>query len=107
MTYLVLFLVLFVCLFPVFSFQSLEFLDKDNYDKNFVDVEQSVLFDLILAANFLDIKPLLDLTCKKVAYMIKLCKTPEELRQKFNIECDFTPEEIADVRKENEWCQER
>ena len=42
---------------------------------NFVNVEQEVLFELILAANFMDIKPLLDLTCATVASMIK-GKTP-------------------------------
>jgi S-phase kinase-associated protein 1 len=30
---------------------------------NFVSVEQEILFELILAANYMDIKPLLDLTC--------------------------------------------
>lgn len=41
------------------------------WDKEFCNVEQATLFELILAANFLDIKPLLDLTCKTVANMIK------------------------------------
>lgn len=54
----------------------------------------------------MDIKPLLDLTCKTVANMIK-GKTPEEIRKTFNIKNDFTPEEEEQVRKENEWCEER
>uniref|UniRef100_A0A7S2SQM9 Uncharacterized protein n=1 Tax=Rhizochromulina marina TaxID=1034831 RepID=A0A7S2SQM9_9STRA len=71
----------------------------------FVDVEQEVLFELILAANYMDIKPLLDLTCATVASMIK-GKTPEEIRKTFNIVNDFTPEEEAQVREENKWCEE-
>eukprot|EP00979_Chaetoceros_neogracilis_P013708 scaffold4020_cov234-Chaetoceros_neogracile.AAC.9 len=61
---------------------------------DFVNVEQPVLFELILAANFMDIKPLLDLTCATVASMIK-GKTPEEIRRTFNITNDFSPEEEA------------
>jgi S-phase kinase-associated protein 1 len=72
---------------------------------DFVAVEQPVLFELILAANFMDIKPLLDLTCATVASMIK-GKTPEEIRQTFNITNDFSPEEEAQVREENKWCEE-
>ncbi len=71
----------------------------------YVAVEQDVLFELILAANFMDIKPLLDLTCASVASMIK-GKTPEEIRKTFNIVNDFTPEEEAQVREENKWCEE-
>lgn len=71
----------------------------------FVNVEQETLFELILAANYMDIKPLLDLTCASVASMIK-GKTPEEIRKTFNIVNDFTPEEEAQVREENKWCEE-
>ena len=64
--------------------------EKNVWDKDFVKVDDETLFNLILAANYLDIKPLLDLTCKTVADEIK-GKTPEEIRVRFNIKNDFTP----------------
>ncbi|RZC64081.1 hypothetical protein C5167_025830 [Papaver somniferum] len=82
--------------------------DKDeakNWDADFVKVDQNTLFDLILAANYLNVKELLDLTCQTVADMIK-DKTPEEIRKTFNIENDFTPEEEEEVRRENQWAFE-
>lgn len=75
------------------------------WDAAFVNVEQEVLFEIILAADFLDIKSLLDLACAKVASMIK-GKAPEEIRRTFNIKNDFTPEEEAQVREENKWCED-
>ena len=77
----------------------------DDWDANFVDIEQDILFELILAANYMDIKSLLDLTCAKVASMIK-GKTPEQIRETFNIINDFTPEEESQIREENKWCEE-
>lgn len=72
----------------------------------FVQVDQGTLFELILAANYLDIKGLLDVTCKTVANMIK-GKTPDEIRKTFNIKNDFSNAEEEQVRKENEWCEEK
>lgn len=76
-----------------------------TWDQEFVKVDQATLFDLILAANYLNIKNLLDLTCQTVADMIK-GKTPEEIRKTFNIKNDFTPEEEEEVRRENQWAFE-
>ncbi|KAH7332159.1 hypothetical protein KP509_20G072300 [Ceratopteris richardii] len=59
----------------------------------------------IIAANYLNIQALLDLTCQCVADMIK-GKSPEELRKIFNLENDFTPEEEEEVRRENQWAFE-
>lgn len=72
---------------------------------DFVNIEQEDLFELILAANYMDIKPLLDLTCACVASMIK-GKTPEEIRKTFNIVNDFTPEEEELIMEENKWVEE-
>ena len=80
--------------------------DISSWDSDFLKVDQGTLFELILAANYLDIKGLLDVTCKTVANMIK-GKTPEEIRKTFNIKNDFTPSEEEQVRKENEWCEEK
>lgn len=77
-----------------------------EWDANFVgNIDQEMLFELILAANYMDIKDLIDLTLAKVASMIQ-GKTPEEIRKTFNIVNDFTPEEEAAIGKENEWCED-
>ncbi|ETO34511.1 hypothetical protein RFI_02584 [Reticulomyxa filosa] len=81
------------------------FLVVPEWDANFVEVDQETLFELILAANYMDIKPLLDLTCAKVASMLK-GKTPEQIRKQFNIANDFTPEEEEAVRAENKWAED-
>ena len=58
-----------------------------------------------MAANYLDIKPLLELSCAKVASQIKN-KSVVEIRKYFNIENDFTPEEEAQIQEENRWAEE-
>lgn len=80
--------------------------DISEWDQKFITVDQEMLFEIILAANYLDIKSLLDVGCKTVANMIK-GKTPEEIRKTFNIKNDFNPQEEEQVRKENEWCEEK
>ncbi|KAL2156263.1 hypothetical protein VTH82DRAFT_1008 [Thermothelomyces myriococcoides] len=80
--------------------------DIDEWDQKFMQVDQEMLFEIILAANYLDIKALLDVGCKTVANMIK-GKSPEEIRKTFNITNDFTPEEEEQIRRENEWAEDR
>ncbi len=80
--------------------------DICEWDRKFCEVDQVTIFNLVLAANYLDNKPLLDLGCKTIANMIK-GKTPEEVRKTFNIKQDFTPEEEEQIRKENDWCDEK
>nr|GMD65762.1 SKP1-like protein 1A [Ipomoea batatas] len=79
--------------------------DLKDFDANFIKVDHQTLLDLIMAANFLNVKSLLDLTCQAVANLIEN-KTVEELRKNFNIQNDFTPEEEEEVRRENAWAFE-
>ncbi|KAF1850942.1 S-phase kinase-associated protein-like protein 1 [Cucurbitaria berberidis CBS 394.84] len=80
--------------------------DIEEWDQKFMQVDQEMLFEIILAANYLDIKALLDVGCKTVANMIK-GKSPDEIRKTFNIQNDFTPEEEEQIRRENEWAEDR
>ncbi|CAN0917193.1 SKP1-like protein 1 [Linum grandiflorum] len=51
-----------------------------KWDQEIVKVNLAMLVDLILAADYLNIKELLDLTCQKAAHMISE-KTTEEMRK--------------------------
>lgn len=70
-------------------------------------VDQEIIFELILAANFMEIQPLLDLSCATIAAMAK-GKTPTQLKELFRIESElktFTPEEEAQIREQNKWAE--
>ena len=74
--------------------------EMDPWDEEFCNVDKCTIFELILAANYLDIKSLLDATCKKVANMIRE-KTPEEIRKLFNMENDPDfDEEMSQSKKD-------
>ena len=77
----------------------------DAWHAEYIDIPQEELFELVMAANYLDIKPLLELSCAKVASQIKN-KSVQEIRKYFNIENDFTPEEEAQIAEENRWAEE-
>ena len=85
---------------PVTEISSVD--DICEWDREFCKVDQNVLFELVLAANYLDIQPLLQLCCVTIASMIK-GKSPEQIRSHFNIVNDFTPEEEETIRRENVW----
>ena len=69
---------------------------------NFFDVPTDILFDIISASNFLDAPDVLDAACSAAANLLR-DKNPEEIRTILNIENKFTPEEEAEIIKENSW----
>ncbi|KAH3685960.1 hypothetical protein WICPIJ_003082 [Wickerhamomyces pijperi] len=57
----------------------------DDWDKTFLNnVDDEMLYEIILAANYLNIRPLLDSGCKTIAEMIR-GKSADEIRRIFNI----------------------
>ena len=63
-----------------------------QWDGDFISAfNEDDLVKLIKAADYLDIKCLLDLGLTKIAAKFK-GMTPEELRQEYNIQEEFTPE---------------
>ena len=71
-----------------------------KWDVQFVNKDQSLLYDLLMAANYLDAEKLLKLICWKVAEMIK-GKEPEEIRQIFNIKNDLNSKEAFRTMKDH------
>jgi S-phase kinase-associated protein 1 len=73
-----------------------------EWDKKYVDdMEDAELFDVTLAAKYLDCDPLLDLCAAKIASMIK-GKTPQEIRKVFAIP-EPTPEQEQKLKEQNAW----
>jgi S-phase kinase-associated protein 1 len=62
----------------------------------------ATIFDLLHASNYLDIQPLLICITSHVASLMR-GKTPQEIRETFQITNDFTPEEEAQILEENAW----
>lgn len=79
----------------------------EAWDHKFISdlPNNSTLFAVIIAANYLGMEDLLDLGCTAVADKMR-GKTPDEIRVALDIENDYTPEEEAEVRRENAWAFE-
>uniref|UniRef100_I1QCD4 SKP1-like protein n=2 Tax=Oryza glaberrima TaxID=4538 RepID=I1QCD4_ORYGL len=76
-----------------------------RFDADFVgelDKDKASLIDVIMAANYLNIQGLLDITCQRVADTIGSA-TAEEIREAFDIEDDLTEAEKKEIREENAW----
>eukprot|EP00906_Rhabdomonas_costata_P012201 RCo017427 len=67
--------------------------------------QHGLLIDVIMAANFLNMKELLDLTIAALASIFK-GKTVEQMRETFGIHNQVSPEEEAKFREEFKWIEE-
>lgn len=78
--------------------------ELDEWEKEYCPNDYKTLFNMILAANFLDMGDLLAVLCKDVANKIE-CMSTQEIRTLFNIANDFAPEEEKIIIKENNWVE--
>ena len=77
---------------------------KQTWYQQFVaddNLSDDMLFEILTAANFMGIKPLLDLACLKVTFQIT-GKNAEEIRQILKLP-KLTPEEEANARRDHKW----
>jgi S-phase kinase-associated protein 1 len=73
------------------------------FDNKFEDQPDEIIFKIILAANFLDVKNLLELMCKKIANELKKCTTVQDVRNRFDIHQEYTPADVDEVKKAHPW----
>lgn len=79
--------------------------DFKNFQKEFVNVVLEELLDITVTVNNLKISGLLEFCCQAVADRIK-DKSVEAVQKIFKIESDFTPEEVAEFKRETPWAFE-
>ncbi len=78
----------------------------DDWSADFIDeLDLEVLTNITVAANFMEIPSLLDLSCAKLASMCK-DKSEEEIFKSFGIVDTFSEEERQKLREENKWIEE-
>jgi S-phase kinase-associated protein 1 len=65
----------------------------------FMEVEQETVYELMLAASYMQIAPLVELTGAAIGSWLK-DQSPEQIRRTFNIINDFTPDEEARLRSD-------
>lgn len=85
------------------SFNIAPFEEPEEWERKLVDrLSQDAFFDLIEAADFLGMDRLVDVTCYKIADMMK-GKMPDQIRKVFNIKNDYTKKEEAEILWELDW----
>ncbi|XAR53646.1 hypothetical protein NMG60_11022276 [Bertholletia excelsa] len=72
--------------------------ERKTFDEKFVRLDTKKLCELTSAADSLQLRPLVDLTSRALARMIE-GKTPEEIRETFNLPDDLTEEEKLEPLK--------
>ncbi|KAJ0974551.1 hypothetical protein J5N97_016516 [Dioscorea zingiberensis] len=75
----------------------------EEWDKEYIEkADLDLLYYLLQASYSMSIMGLMELGAKKVASLIR-GKSPQEIRELFNIKNDFTPEQEEEIRREMQW----
>ena len=84
---------------------------SDKWYSQFTKDNNAILYELVCAADFLEIIPLAEISCAAIAAKVKgnkraiinIGKTPEEIRNIFHIEKGFTAEEEKQMLNDYHW----
>ena len=75
--------------------------EKENEIKEKIShLDDELLFNLLNASNFLEFEEVLNILCLHLAEEIKKCKNPDEIRSRFKITTEFTPEEEKEAMEQ-------
>lgn len=78
-----------------------EIVEQEWYRDFISGLERPMVFDLLTAANYMGIKPLLDLACLSVTFELS-GKNADEIRDILNLP-ELTPDEEQTAREEHRW----
>ncbi|GAX14544.1 hypothetical protein FisN_6Lh321 [Fistulifera solaris] len=78
-----------------------EVMTQEWYQTYAYGMSDELLFQVLTAANYMEIQPLLDLACLRVTFQLQ-GKSAEEIRAILNLP-KLTPEEEARAREEHRW----
>lgn len=76
--------------------------DLTEWERNFCNENDGHLLELADAADYLDCERLLDVVATRIAEEC-LNKTPDEIRQRFGIVNNLTPEQLEKIKEEMGW----
>ena len=71
----------------------------DPWDYSYINLDLESIFKIMLAANFMDITPLLNLTCAKISSLIQ-GKNSSEIRREFGMDKDIDESDDSDEEEE-------
>ena len=75
----------------------------NQWEQDYINIPVDEMFPLLITANFLEIKGLVDLMAKAVALQIQ-GKTVDEIRKTFGIQdLKWTPQELQKRKERNAW----
>jgi len=75
--------------------------DIEHFNNEFVNCSQKMLFKLLNASDYLECTKVLDLCSQKMADEIKLCKSLDEIKKKYDITHILSNEEETEL---DEFC---
>ncbi|KAJ1836741.1 hypothetical protein LPJ63_000061 [Coemansia sp. RSA 2711] len=73
----------------------------EAWDRGFMDVDDSTMLQILYAADYLGVEPLVDLGCLFIARIIRHMPVGE-IRQRFGVVDDFTGAQREQIRHETE-----